>query len=118
MKKIYLVILVCPLIFLIFGCWRPQPHLTIQNHQWTKEYSEFLDWWTAEVTGIAINDGNVNLSYAEVNVKFYDINNNVLDSGLDNILNLGVGETWYFSEIYWDDPEPDYYEIEVGDLYY
>jgi len=118
MKKIFLILCGVFLIFSLSGCFVPNPHLTIQNHSWTKEYSVLLDWWTVEITGQAINDGNVTLTYAEIWAKFYDVSNAVLEEWLDNILNLEVGETWRFSISWFLDVEPDHYELWIGTLLY
>lgn len=118
MKRIYFIIPLCLVFLLLAGCFFPNPHLTIQNHSWTKEYNVFLDWWTVEIIGQAVNGGNVTLSYAEVWAKFYDASDAVLEEWLDNINNLEVGETWRFSINWFLDVEPDHYELWVGTLSY
>lgn len=46
------------------------------------------------VTGTAQSDADV--SYAEVDVKFYDAEGAVLQSGMTNIVDLKAGEPWKF----------------------
>jgi len=67
---------------------------------------EILDWqllpydnmfmpWV--VTGHAKNVSGHTLSYASVNAQFYDANNVLLTSWLDNITDLAAGVTWEFN---------------------
>ena len=65
------------------------------------------DYGNIEVTGQAKNTGSENMGYASVDVKFYDANGNLLGSGLDNINNLGSGETWNFKAMYTGDGPPE-----------
>lgn len=69
---------------------------------------------TYYVRGQAKNTGDKNLGYASVDVKFYDANGNLLDSGLDNINNLGPGETWNFEAMYLGEGKPSTYKIAAG----
>ena len=61
-----------------------------------------------EITGIAKNTGSKELSYAEVDGKFYDKDGNVLQTSLDTTSNLNPGETWKFSISY---PATDNYDV-------
>ncbi|ELY77287.1 hypothetical protein C488_07152 [Natrinema pellirubrum DSM 15624] len=54
---------------------------------------------TVSVDGEAENVSGSELSYAEVEVKFYE-GDTLADSFLDNVNNLGAGETWAFSVQY------------------
>ncbi len=119
MRKILVILCGVLIVFGLAGCFTRNPHLTIQNHIWTKEYNALLDWWTVEVTGEAINDGNVTLTYAEIWAKFYDAGDAVLEEWLDIIQNLEVGERWRFS-INWLflNVEPDHYQLRTGTLSY
>jgi hypothetical protein len=42
------------------------------------------------------NTGRVKADLAEVAVKFYDLQKNLLDSNRDSIINLGIDEIWEF----------------------
>ena len=68
------------------------------------------------VQGTAENISSSNLSYAEVRVKFYDANGVLLDTSLDNINDLGPGQTWSFEVMYFglDTENVKSYEIGVG----
>lgn len=83
--------------------------LQIVNHKMTQG-----SYGTYEVTGQAKNIGNTNLGYASIDVKFYDSQGNLLNSGLDNINNLGPGETWNFKALYTGEGKPASYKIAVG----
>lgn len=50
-------------------------------------------------TGTIRNDTSRNYTYVDVTIGFYDENGVKLGSGLDNVLNLGSGETWKFSVV-------------------
>ena len=45
------------------------------------------------IKGTAENVSSATLSYAEVKVKFYDADGALIDTSLDNINDLGAGET-------------------------
>ncbi|WP_456327009.1 FxLYD domain-containing protein [Palaeococcus sp. (in: euryarchaeotes)] len=82
--------------------------LVILNHELkTDGYSYFVE-------GVAKNNGDKRLSYAEVRVKFYDKDNNVLGNSIDNVLDLDPGQTWKFKIYYFGEGEPVRYEIGVG----
>jgi hypothetical protein len=71
------------------------------------------------VSGEAKNVGDSTLSYAEVKVKFYDGAGNLLDTWLDNINDLGAGQTWKFEVMYIGTHDEDVasYEIGVGSCF-
>ncbi len=85
--------------------------LTILSHN-----LDYTDYGGLMITGVAKNTGNKKLNYAQVDVKFYDAENNVLGNSFDNINNLGAGETWKFKVVYLgtDDYNVDSYNISVG----
>lgn len=84
-------------------------NLVILNSKMTAgSYGEY------DVTGQAMNNGSESMSYASVNAKFYDKSGNVLNSGLDNINDLGPGEKWNFKIMYMGDSAPSSYKIAVG----
>jgi hypothetical protein len=56
------------------------------------------------VTGIARNDGKTTAPHAEVLVKFYDANNNLIVSSKDTTDNFEPGGTWGYSVSF---PGPD-----------
>ena len=71
------------------------------------------------VKGIAKNVSSSNLSYAEVKVKFYDAQGNLISTWLDNINDLGAGETWSFEVMYlgMDTENVKSYQIGVGSVW-
>ena len=118
MKKICLIVCATLLCFSMSGCIpTPNPHLTIQNHAWVKEYHEFGDFWLVNIMGQAINDGDITLSYAEIWAKFYVANNIRIGESPDVVYDLEVGEVWLFS-ISWAGSEFDHFELSVGKLSY
>jgi hypothetical protein len=56
------------------------------------------------ITGIARNDGKTTAPHAEVQVKFYDANNNLIVSSKDTTDNFEPGGTWGYSVTF---PGPD-----------
>lgn len=84
--------------------------LTILNHEQT--YSEYGN---LVISGSAKNTAGRELSYCEVEVKFYDSDGAVIGNSLDNINDLGEDETWKF-EVYYigtDDYKVDSYKVVV-----
>ena len=68
------------------------------------------------VKGAAKNVSSSNLSYAEVRVKFYDAAGALIATSLDNINDLGPGESWNFEVMYpgMDTENVASYKIGVG----
>ena len=56
------------------------------------------------ITGIAKNEGKTSVPHAEVQIKFYDANNNLIAISKAPTDNFEPGSTWGFSIIY---PGPD-----------
>jgi len=77
------------------------------------------DYGNLIVLGSAKNIAGRELSYAEVDVKFYDNSGAVIGTSLDNINNLGDGEIWKFNVYYFgmDDYNVDHYSIQVGSVW-
>lgn len=85
--------------------------LTILNHEMTYgEYGNLI------ITGLAENTVGKQLSYTEIRVKFYDNEDVLIGTSLDNINDLDAGEKWRFEVMYLglDDYDVDSYEIGVG----
>lgn len=85
----------------------------LDHHMETGEFGNLI------ISGTAKNIGSSSLSYAEVRVKFYDKEGAVLDTSLDNINDLGPGETWNFKVMYFgmDTEKIDSYKIAVGSVF-
>ena len=86
--------------------------LQILNHT-----GGFTDYGSPMVTGTAKNVSSSNLIYAEIRVKWYDSAGVLLDTSLDNINDLGAGETWRFEVIYFGDEKGISYEIGIGSTF-
>jgi hypothetical protein len=90
--------------------------LELLDHQAVRE-DEGTDFESLAVEGTARNTSGGELSYAEVEVKFY-AGDTLDDSFLDNVNNLGDGEEWNFEVQYpsfgSDAAEITEYEIEAG----
>jgi hypothetical protein len=56
------------------------------------------------ITGIAKNDGKTNVPRAEVQIKFFDANKNLITSSKTSTENFDAGGTWGFTVVY---PGPD-----------
>jgi len=77
----------------------------------------FTDYGSPMVTGTAKNVSSSNLIYAEVRVKWYDSAGSLLDTSLDNINDLGPGQTWRFEVIYFGSEKGISYEIGIGSTF-
>jgi len=80
---------------------------------------EYGEYGNLMVTGTAKNVGNSQLSYAEIRVKFYDKDNNLLETFMDNVNDLDAGQTWKFKVLYpsMNVENVDHYDIGVGTTY-
>jgi len=87
--------------------------LTILSNNMNVTYNVYLGY-TATVTGQAKNTGDARLSYASVDVKFYDANGNLLSTSFDGISDLDPNETWNFEVMHMDETEIASYTIAVG----
>lgn len=104
MKKIGIILTIFILTFFTFGCTETKSeYQTGSNNDETSpatelvildsklEQEEYGGWI---ITGTA--QTNTDISYAEVDVKFYDAEGAVLQSGMTNVLDLAAGEKWNF----------------------
>ncbi len=85
--------------------------LIILNHKQT-----YSDYGNLIISGSAKNTAGRELGYCSIDVKFYDFDNAVIGTSLDNINDLGEDETWKF-EVYYlgtDTENVNSYKIEVG----
>ena len=71
------------------------------------------------VVGVAENTAGKELSYAQIDVKFYDGDGILIGNSLDNVNNLENGEKWRFEVMYLDidSYEVDSYKISVGTVW-
>lgn len=85
--------------------------LDIISDEWYRED------YSAGVRGTAKNVSGENLSYISIKVKFYDGNEALIESSLDNINDLGPGEKWRFDVVYpnTDAEKVSAYKIGVGE---
>ena len=75
------------------------PNLRILNyHEERPEVGKLI------ITGIAKNEGKTLVPHAEVQIKFYDANKNVIASSKASTDNFDPGSTWGFIVVY---PGPD-----------
>jgi len=68
------------------------------------------------VRGTAKNVSGKQLSYAEIRVRAYDSAGNLLESGLDNINDIGADQTWTFEVFVWKQGIASY-DIGVGSTF-
>lgn len=69
--------------------------LNILDHEMVRENAGSMSE-SVKVVGTAENVSSDTLGYAEVKAKFYDENDALLESFLDNVNDLGAGEKWSF----------------------
>jgi hypothetical protein len=82
----------------------PEPEITTPNLRVLKYNEARPEVGRLIITGIAKNDGKTSVPHAEVQIKFYDANNNVITSAKDTTDNFEPGGTWEFTIVY---PGPD-----------
>lgn len=66
--------------------------MTVLKHELTKDQAG-----KAVVLVTVKNTSNVKAELAEVKVRFYDAQKNLIDSARDSVMNLGPYETWDFT---------------------
>lgn len=81
--------------FSMRGCSVSNEKLELSDIKMTTSYNEYLGY-TVKITGTAKNVSGRSLSYASVEFSIYDSAGNNLGTALDNINNLGKGDTWRF----------------------
>jgi hypothetical protein len=77
----------------------------------------YTDYNLRCIKGTAKNVGSSTLRYAEIRVKFYDKEGTLLDTSIDNINDLGPGETWRFEVVHLGRGKWSKYKISVGSVY-
>jgi len=79
-------------------------------------HDEVDDFGLIHIRGKAKNVGSKALSYAEIRVKFYDVDGALLSTDIDNVNDLGPGEIWNFDVLYTGGEESKVatYKISVG----
>lgn len=91
--------------------------LEILDHEMVRE-DEGSMAESVKVVGTAQNVSGDTLGYAEVKVKFYDEDETLLESFLDNVNDLGADERWKFEVMYppmgEDAQKVDSYKVGVG----
>lgn len=81
-----------------------------------EQRSGVTEYGNPTVRGLAENTADRELSYVEIQARFFDANGTRVGSGMDNIRNLGPGNSWEFEALCIDCPDPDRldsYELEV-----
>lgn len=121
-RYFFIVLLIIPLIAI--GCttdteYKPggdvttpeSPKLTILSHNMIID-----EWGWATVEGLARNDGNERMDYAEIDVRFYNNAGHLIDTSFTNILDLDPGQTWAFEVMCFGEGAVSY-DIGVGDIW-
>lgn len=99
MNKIWFL----PLIFVIMlaGCTLRHFSLLPKTSLEILQYNlEKTSGWTAQIVGVARNNGDAKLDYAEVKGKFYDKNATLLGSAFDSTTDLSPRGIWEFTISY------------------
>lgn len=65
-------------------------------------YNEFMEGWEVEINGIIQNKTKSDYSYVSVEFSLYDASGNNLGTAMDNMNNLGAGESWSFKAVSFD----------------
>ena len=113
MNKIHLLLLISLTILLswiLTGCsLLPNTSLEILNYSLEKTVAK--DVWTAQITGVAHNNGSARLEYAEIEGNFYSQEGTLLATGFAKTIyeegeqkgeffTLDPGQTWEFTISY------------------
>lgn len=69
-----------------------------------------VDGYSRYVSGEIRNNTNSKYSYVQITINFYDSNNNLIETSIDNVSNLDSGEVWKF-KVYIIDDNADQYKI-------
>lgn len=108
------IVLVC-LIFFIYFCWNQIAEIqspktekqVIKKETYAKPQLQVLKSFmcpvdqlgTPGVCGVAKNNTNHYLSYAQIDINLYDIHHNLIATALANINNIPPGGNWQFMAI-------------------
>jgi hypothetical protein len=81
--------------------------------------STMNEFGTVKIYGTAQNIAGKELSYAEIDAKFYDEEGAVLSTSLDNINSLSPNEKWKFEILYLEIDNSDVarYSLEIGSIW-
>jgi len=82
----------------------PNAEIAAPNLRILKYHEERPEVGRLIISGIAKNEGKTMVPRAEVQIKFYDANKNVIVSSTDATDNFDPGGTWGFTVVY---PGPD-----------
>jgi len=109
-RLLLLIFLIMSVSFIAKGCsFLPRTSLIILQYHLEKSVSEEGDL-TAEILGVALNDGSARLEYAEIEGSFYGYDGTLLARGFaksiseeEGFFTLDPGEIWDFSISYSSD---------------
>lgn len=91
----------------------PMPKAQVEILSNSQECDFAWDYYDCHVTGVVENTGNRDASWVDIEVKWYDDNDVLIDTGIDYISDLEAGESASFDVWYYDEEYPYHYEIEV-----
>jgi len=88
--------------------------IKILDHQMTHD-----EFGSLVVVGTAENVADKQLAYAEIRVKFYDKDDVLLETFMDNINDVDPRQKWKFEVMYpgMDTSDVDHYDIGVGTVW-
>lgn len=102
MNKIHLwllIFLIVVLMFIVTGC-SLLPNTSLEILQYNLENRVVEGELTAQMVGVARNDGSARLEYAEIEGNFYDKDGTLVYSSVASINNLDPGQIWEFTISY------------------
>lgn len=92
--SIFMIVLIA--LFNI-ACFSSDDDLDIINGPtMSVEYTEYLGY-SAEIHGTLKNNSSRSYDYVSIEFSVYDSNGNNLGTAIDNVNNIGAGESWVFS---------------------
>lgn len=97
LKKIlcvFMTLCCCAVIASALGC--SSSLVIVGEPKMRVEYNSYLGY-SAEISGVIKNNSFGLYDYVQVEFVVYDENGNNLGTALDNMNNLGAGETWRFN---------------------
>lgn len=116
-RFVLLVFLVVLISFVAKGCsFLPKTSLTILEYYLEKTVDEEGNL-TAEILGVAVNDGGARLEYAEIRGNFYSQDNALLATGFATTTSLDPHEIWDFTISYSSDARDAHPSVNILSWY-
>jgi hypothetical protein len=88
-------------------------NLEILEHTLKSEGNEYFSVYYVE--GTVKNIGDTQISYAQINARFFDTDKALMGNGFDNVIDIDSGMTYKFKVSYLGSGRPKTYDLSVSD---